>query len=103
MLYESFDRETERGAVDPKTAQLDFLRHVFYMGYRFDDRWLFNAKLDIEHADEISVEFACLDYRVNDRLAVRSGLVLVPLGLVNEFHEPNVPRRTTAAVRCVRL
>ena len=60
------------------------------MGYRFDDRFLFNAEIEIEHANEISVEFAYVDYLLNDALTIRGGMVLVPLGLVNDFHEPTV-------------
>ena len=44
----------------------------------------------IEHADEVFVEFAYLDYLVHENLGIRGGLVLMPMGLVNEFHEPNV-------------
>ncbi len=88
MLYENFDRDTQQGQTGSKTSRLDFLRHIVYVGYRFDDRFLFNSEIEIEHADEISVEFAHLDVRVNDSLTVRGGMMLMPLGLVNEFHEP---------------
>ena len=90
MLFENFDADDQRGAGSPRASQLDFLRHIFYMGYRFDDRFLFNAEIEIEHANEISVEFAYVDYLLNDALTIRGGMVLVPLGLVNEFHEPTV-------------
>ena len=46
------------------------------MGYRFDDRFLFNAEVEIEHANEISVEFAYLDVLLNDALTIRGGMVL---------------------------
>ena len=90
MLYENFAAENENGAPTGGGAQADFLRAVFYFGYRFNDKFLFNSEIEVEHADEISVEFAYVDYLATDRLGVRGGMVLLPMGLVNEFHEPNV-------------
>jgi hypothetical protein len=90
MLYERFDPQLESGTRSPKGAQLDFLRMILYAGYRFTDRFLFNSEIEIEHANEASVEFAYIDYLANDHVTLRGGLLLVPLGLVNEFHEPTV-------------
>jgi hypothetical protein len=66
----------------------DFLRNVLYFGYRFSDRILFNSEIEIEHADEIFVEFAYLDFLMDESFNVRAGLLLTPLGFVNELHEP---------------
>ncbi len=73
--------------------EIDALRTVLYVGYEFDDRWLFNSELEFEHAStgadgEVSVEFAYLDGRFTDAANVRAGLLLVPMGIVNERHEP---------------
>jgi hypothetical protein len=90
MLYENFASEDESGAATGGGARADFLRAILYAGYRFSDRFLFNSEIEVEHADEIFVEFAYVDFLVNDALALRGGMVLLPMGLVNEFHEPNV-------------
>lgn len=90
MLLENFNSENESGARGAPTTRLDFLRAVLYAGYRFDDRFLFNSEIEIEHGNEIFVEFAYVDYLASDHLTVRGGLLLLPLGLVNEFHEPGV-------------
>lgn len=90
MLYERFDPQLESGTRSPKGAQLDFLRMILYAGYRFTARFLFNSEIEIEHANEASVEFAYIDYLANDHVTLRGGMLLVPLGLVNEFHEPTV-------------
>ena len=37
---------------------------------------------------EVAVEFAYLDYLFSSIVRARAGLVLVPMGLVNELHEP---------------
>ncbi|RLE21180.1 MAG: hypothetical protein DRJ65_16625, partial [Acidobacteria bacterium] len=59
----------------------------------FSDRWLLNTEIEFEHAStsksgEASVEFAYLDYLWRESLGIRAGLILVPMGLINEMHEP---------------
>ena len=68
--------------------EADFLRNVLYFGYRFNDRILFNSEIEIEHADEIYLEFAYLDFLFSEEFNVRAGMMLTPLGFVNEVHEP---------------
>jgi hypothetical protein len=90
MLAENYASENESNAPGAPTTRIDFLRAVLYTGYRFNDRFLFNSELEIEHGNEVFVEFAYVDYLAHDNLTLRGGLLLIPLGLVNEFHEPNV-------------
>ncbi|HEY6101014.1 MAG TPA: hypothetical protein VIW03_16375, partial [Anaeromyxobacter sp.] len=73
----------------PSAAQTDLLRLVLYAGYRFNERIVFNSEVEFEHAGhEVSVEFAYLDFLLADALRLRVGSVLVPVGFVNEMHEP---------------
>lgn len=90
MLYQNTDSQNESGVSVPSLSELDFLRAILYFGYRFDDKFVFNSEIEIEHADEISVEFAYVDYLANPAFNLRGGMVLVPMGMVNELHEPNV-------------
>jgi hypothetical protein len=90
MLYEDFASENESGGATGGGAQADFLRAILYVGYRFSDKFLFNSEIEIEHVDEIFLEFAYVDYLATENLGLRGGLLLLPMGLVNEFHEPNV-------------
>ncbi len=96
MLYQNFGDETQSGSPSGKVDELDFLRAVLYFGYRFNDRFLFNSEIEVEHATtgdgigEVSVEFAYIDFMANENITVRGGLVLLPMGFINEFHEPNV-------------
>ena len=89
MLYENFAGQDESGTPVKKGTQLDFLRAVVYFGYRFNEKFLFNSEIEVEHANEIGVEFAYVDYLAHPALTLRGGLLLVPMGLTNEFHEPN--------------
>ena len=81
---------------DPEhTSKADLRRFVLGFGHRFDDRLTFNSEVELEHAvssasdkGEIEVEQAYLDYRFNDAANVKGGLFLIPLGLLNETHEP---------------
>lgn len=71
----------------------DYLRFVLYTGYKFTDRIILNAELEFEHAStstggSVSVEFAYLDFLMWDWANFRAGMLLAPLGIVNELHEP---------------
>jgi len=93
LLYENFASEEEDGASSGKTDQLDLLRAVLYFGYKFNDRIVFNSEIEYEHAStgregEVAVEFAYLDFLFRDAVNVRAGLVLLPMGFINELHEP---------------
>lgn len=79
---------------------VDALRWVLYFGNRLSDRWIFNSEIELEHgttdassatsdsSGSVSVEFAYLDHLLTDDVVLRGGTVLVPLGFVNERHEP---------------
>lgn len=90
MLLENYKSANESGAAGAPTTRLDFLRAVLYAGYRFSPKFVFNSEIEIEHGSEIFVEFAYVDFLATDNLSLRGGLLLLPLGLVNEFHEPTV-------------
>lgn len=69
-------------------STLDVQRFVLMLGYKFSDRAQIIAEIEYEHVKEVFMEQAFFQYRVNDYLNIRGGLMLIPMGLVNEFHEP---------------
>ena len=85
---------------DQDGDNFDALRWVMYFGKRFSDRWIFNSEIEIEHGTtgatsattssngSVSIEFAYIDHLLTDTVALRGGVVLAPLGFVNERHEP---------------
>jgi len=92
-IYEDPSATLDDGSPSGAKATADFLRLVLYTGYKFNDRALFNSEIEFEHASteddgEVSVEFAYLDFFVRPEVNVRTGLVLVPVGWINEIHEP---------------
>ena len=68
----------------------DALRAVLYVGYKFSDKWLLNSEFEFEHAggSDVYVEFLNLDYLHSEMLNFRVGLILIPMGFVNQLHEP---------------
>ncbi|HMH82515.1 MAG TPA: hypothetical protein VK531_06560 [Gemmatimonadales bacterium] len=77
-------------------AVVNLARFVVYLAHSFDDRLALRSELEVEDAKveggaaggEVSLEQAYLDYRLTDWLTLRTGLVLAPVGIVNETHEP---------------
>ena len=90
FLYENYARTKQSGAPGGKGSQFDALRAIIYTGYRFNDKFVFNSEIEIEHAKEAYLEFAYVDYQATENFGIRGGMLLVPMGLVNEFHEPTV-------------
>jgi len=95
ILYENFDARAQDGSPSPDEDRIDLPRAILYFGYKFDDRWVLNSEIEVEHAvtasdkkGEVAVEFAYLDYAASRRASVRAGLILMPVGLINQQHEP---------------
>ncbi|HET8799010.1 MAG TPA: hypothetical protein VFO89_15055, partial [Thermoanaerobaculia bacterium] len=81
------------GTISTTKDKFDMLRGVLYTGYKYSDRVIFNSEIEFEHGStgsggEASVEFAYLDLMARENIGVRTGLLLIPMGLVNEQHEP---------------
>jgi hypothetical protein len=75
--------------------QVDFNRFVVFLGHRFNDKLRFYSELELEHAvssaddkGEIEVEQGYIEYNLTPKVNLRAGLMLVPLGILNETHEP---------------
>jgi len=77
----------------------DAYRFILYAGYKFNDWILMNTELEFEHAgignaqskeSEVYVEFSYLDFLLSKPFNIRAGLLLMPVGFINEFHEPTV-------------
>ncbi|WP_305908953.1 hypothetical protein Q9L42_008075 [Methylomarinum sp. Ch1-1] len=76
-----------------KNDNADFERLVLYAGYKFTDNILFNSEIEFEHGStdkngSVSVEFAALDFFIDPMANVRAGMVLMPMGFINQIHEP---------------
>ena len=69
-------------------GELDVQRLVLLVGYKFNDKAQFVTEIEFEHIEEVYVEQAFVNYSIGDNTSLRGGLMLVPMGIVNEYHEP---------------
>jgi len=67
---------------------LDVHRMVLFFGYNFSKNTQFVTEIETEHAFEVWVEQLYLQHKLNDYVNLRAGLLLIPMGIVNEYHEP---------------
>ena len=84
-----------RPSEDHSETTADVARFVIGAGYRFDDRTRFASELEVEHAvssaddaGEVEIEQAYIENEIGSSVYGRAGLVLIPSGLLNEYHEP---------------
>jgi hypothetical protein len=71
-----------------KNGTLDVHRMVLLVGYNFNTKVQFVSELEFEHVSEVLVEQAFMQYKLNSWISLRGGLLLIPMGIINEFHEP---------------
>jgi len=69
-------------------GELDVQRMVLLFGYRFNEKTQFITEVELEHVNEVFIEQAFVNYAVGSNVSLRGGLMLVPMGIINEFHEP---------------
>ena len=95
--------ELHVGVIDAPGAQrreatVDLHRLVVFIGHTFGTKARFMSEIEVEHAlasegkpGEVGVEQAYIEYDVlDDLLKVRAGVLLVPMGIVNQWHEPPI-------------
>ena len=92
------DSQSDPGG-NRKVHRGDIYRFVTYLGYKFTDWLVMNSEIECEHSTTgknkengetgtVSVEFVYLDFLVSKYANFRTGLILVPMGITNEMHEP---------------
>jgi hypothetical protein len=87
--YTNFSGPDSPGAVN-------VTRFVVYLAHSFSERLAFRSELELEDAKieggdeggEVALEQAYLDYLFSPSFTLRAGLLLPPIGIVNEVHEP---------------
>lgn len=96
MYYSHTNKES-----GSNSSKVDVYRFVPYIGYKFSDNILLNVELEFEHGGvandggdaeggEVIVEFIYLDFLINEWANIRVGNMLMPMGLINERHEPTL-------------
>ncbi len=84
-----------RPTANASAAQADLRRAVLGFSHAFDADTHVYGELEWEHAvvsaddvGESEIEQLYVEHQLRPELAVRAGLSLIPLGLLNEHHEP---------------
>ena len=89
-----FDMEANDG-----DGKLDFHRFIFYIKHQFSSQWSMMSEVEIEHnmvgseaslgykGGYVAMEQAHLNYW-NGTWGFKGGVLLVPAGITNEYHEP---------------
>src|SRR6187549_1982183 len=73
-------------------GRLDFHRFVLLVSHSFSDRIRFVSELELEHAfvesleasGELELEQAYVDFLLSRQFNIRAGLILMPIGIINE-------------------
>lgn len=73
---------------ESSNGELDVQRLVLLFGYNFNDKAQFVTEVEFEHVQEVYIEQAFVNYSLSSSISFRGGLMLVPFGIINEFHEP---------------
>jgi hypothetical protein len=80
---------------DNDTDKMDFHRFVLFFAHEFNDRVSFFSELEVEHSlagegkpGEVEIEQAFVQVNLSNELAVQGGLFVLPVGILNETHEP---------------
>jgi hypothetical protein len=75
--------------------EIDFHRFVLFLGHDFTDDLRLATEVEIEHAlvggdepGEVELEQAYIEYDLTEAQRVKGGLFLIPVGILNETHEP---------------
>lgn len=90
LHYNLLENQKE-GGKDKK--EIDLHRLVFFFGHDFSERMRFFSEIEYEHADTtkkgaVEVEQAFVEFDLNEKYQARGGLFLLPIGILNQTHEP---------------
>lgn len=76
-------------------AKIDFHRFVLFFGHEFSDNVRFFSEFELEHSiagegkkGEVELEQAYVEVDINEATTSTVGLFLIPVGIINETHEP---------------
>ncbi len=72
-----------------EAGQFDAKRIVALFGYQFNRNTQFVTEWELEHANEIFLEQAFIKHKLKGKTSLKAGMLLIPMGIINENHEPN--------------
>jgi hypothetical protein len=90
FIYTDKKTKLEDGTTKAHTnnPEIDAQRFIIYTGFKFNEKWSLSAELEIEHVDSIYLEQAYLENYFSDKFKFQVGVIIVPVGITNLYHEP---------------
>lgn len=95
MHYNNWENQNDAPGAEDRN-EIDFHRFVVFLGHQFNDRLRFFSEIELEHSiagddqnGEVELEQAYIEYDLNSAHRAKAGLFLVPVGIINETHEPD--------------
>lgn len=92
LHYNNIDADDDSNDV----KEIDFHRFVLFLGHEFTDDIRFFSEIELEHAlageskpGEVELEQAYVEFDIEENLQARGGVFILPVGILNETHEPN--------------
>lgn len=90
-----YHHETTTALNGQKTREIDISRFVLFVGHEFSDKIHLVSELEVEHAiaasnqrGAVELEQLYIDFELSPGSHLKAGMVLMPIGIVNETHEP---------------
>lgn len=87
-LYGSVDYNQKIESGIKHNGKLDVHRLVTLIGYQFSKKTQFVAEIEYEHVKEVFIEQAWAKHQLASNHFLKAGLIMIPMGYVNENHEP---------------
>jgi hypothetical protein len=95
MHYNNLSIETNSETPDQDFRQLELHRMVLFIGYEFNDWARFITEFEVEHVlvsdgarGAVEIEQAYVELDLQKNMHLKTGVLLAPLGIINETHEP---------------
>jgi len=92
LHYNNLEKDDGSGDKDA----IDFHRFVLFTSHQFTDSIRFFSELEVEHSisgegkvGEVELEQAFIEWDLSANQSAKAGLFLLPIGMINETHEPN--------------
>ena len=92
LHYNNLEKDDGSGDKDA----VDFHRFVLFTSHQFSDSIRFFSELEVEHSiagdgqvGEVELEQAYIEWDMANNKTAKAGLFLMPIGILNETHEPD--------------
>lgn len=94
--YNNLNNQSDEPGAKADKDEIDLHRFVLFFNHQFNDKTRLYSELEVEHsiagdgkAGEVELEQAFIEHDLADDHRLRAGVMLVPVGILNETHEPD--------------